>query len=431
MKNFLKIFVLETAAFVAAAAIFNGIFLKKEHHTIQERNIAANRICADISAAADKNTAITEVINENFFVWTTYHGGSELTAVDYIPTEDIASSISSGNENCIICGLSDQSGSFSGLVKCSFRDDKQYNILLIVNGFIAFCWLVSSLVLVYVNCSIIRPFVKLSEYPEKLAKFQISEKLPETKNRHFGKYIWGMNMLNDLLENDRRNINHLEYQRQTMLASIAHGVKTPVANIRLYVEALRTGVYKGSATDAAEKIDGNARKIEELTAKLLEVSSSAVTNYEINIHPFYLKELAELVKNEFANRLETKHIPYMIECIGNPLIESDQAAIFRAISQIIENAVKYGDGNGIHIQMLKQDDGLCISIKNKGALLNENELPFVFKSYWRGSNSTGIEGSGIGLYTARELIKALDGSIFVRCSEETSEMEFVIFIENI
>ncbi len=55
--------------------------------------------------------------------------------------------------------------------------------------------------------------------------------------------------------------------------------------------------------------------------------------------------------------------------------------------------MKYGDGRRISIQMLKQDDGLCISVKNKGHLLSETELPFVFKSYWRGSNSTGVEGS--------------------------------------
>ena len=92
--------------------------------------------------------------------------------------------------------------------------------------------------------------------------------------------------------------------------------------------------------------------------------------------------------------------------------------------------MKYGDGKGIKVTFTKQDEGFGISVRNSGELLPEKELPYIFRSYWRGSNASDKEGSGIGMYVANETVKALGGRVYVRRLEETSEMEFVIYIEN-
>ena len=80
--------------------------------------------------------------------------------------------------------------------------------------------------------------------------------------------------------------------------------------------------------------------------------------------------------------------------------------------------------------MIRQDDGTSISVRNTGELLPENELPYVFRSYWRGSNAAEKPGSGIGLYVVHETMKALNGSVHVRRIENTSEMEFVLYIND-
>ena len=110
-------------------------------------------------------------------------------------------------------------------------------------------------------------------------------------------------------------------------------------------------------------------------------------------------------------------------------MESDKYALYRAVSQLLENALKYGDGSGITVKLMKQDEAFSISVRDKGELLPENELPYVFRSYWRGSNAADKNGCGIGLYVVHETAKALGGSVHVRRIEETSEMEFVIYIE--
>ena len=286
----------------------------------------------------------------------------------------------------------------------------------------------------YVERKILKPFESFSDYPEKLSKGITNEKLPEMKSRYLGKFIWGMNMLNDTLESNKRKVQKLEYERQTLLTSIAHGVKTPVANIKLYTNAIETGLYQNSdnvnSKDAeiAKKIEKNAMEIEELVSKMLETASTSLCDYEPQIRTFYLKELAEEMEQEYANRLKVKRIDYRVECSGNPIVNSDKDGLFHILSQFIENAIKYGDGTGLTISMEKQDEGYFFSVKNKGILLPEQEIPFIFKSFWRGSNAKEQEGSGIGLFVAKEMAKRLGGDIYVKRFEETSEMEFVIFL---
>jgi len=93
-----------------------------------------------------------------------------------------------------------------------------------------------------------------------------------------------------------------------------------------------------------------------------------------------------------------------------------------------ENAVKYSNGTGIFVTVLKDDENFIISVKSKGGLLPEKELPYIFRSFWRGSNAENTEGSGIGLFTASEIIKKLGGNIYAKRLTESDEMEFVIFL---
>ena len=284
----------------------------------------------------------------------------------------------------------------------------------------------------YIWFAILLPFRRLRDYPEKLAHLPDTDKLPETPNRRFGKFVWSMNMLADVLKNERKRAERLECQRQTLLASIAHGIKTPVMGIRLYAEAMKEGLYSNNSehshNELAEKIDANAQKIQELVSDIIKTSASAVTSYEPVIKPFYLNELSELIRNEYIKRLDVCRIPFSVKCLDNSIVNSDMYGIMRIISQLIDNAIKYGSGEGISVSLSRLSDGTEIIVRNKGELLPKDELTVIFDSFRRGSNSHDKPGSGIGLYTAWSTASALGGSICARRSEETSEMLFILFL---
>jgi signal transduction histidine kinase len=92
----------------------------------------------------------------------------------------------------------------------------------------------------------------------------------------------------------------------------------------------------------------------------------------------------------------------------------------------MDNAIKYGDGTGIFLKMEKNDEGHFITVANNGKPLPDSEISYVFNSLWRGSNSKNMRGSGVGLYEARVIARALGGDIRMRTGENRTEV--VLFL---
>ncbi len=436
MKRIGVFFTLIAILLVLVMVGFNLWYINFVNKRYTEYNITANRINNEISSALlESGIQPEEYVKQHLDLWKDSYGSSCPILVTIIPLErgQADTLYANASSNTVICAVYGGEEKICCFITYIFDNSSRDTMIIIVNLVLILCFLLIIVLFIYIYIRIIKPFQRISSYPERIAKLQIAEKLPESKSKYFGKYIWGMNMLSDTFESSRKQIHSLEYQRQTLLASLAHGVKTPVANIKLYACAIQEGLYSDgmvNETDSniAKMIESNAVKIESLTKELLETVSTAVSDYEPDINLFYLKELLDMVKKEWSDRLRMKRIPYDMECVGNPMMSSDKWGICRVVSQLIENAVKYGDGTGIKLTMYKQDNNFMISVKNKGELLSEKELPYIFRSFWRGSNAEDKEGSGIGLYVASEIVKNLGGSFFVRRLEETNEMEFIIIL---
>ncbi|MCR5123017.1 MAG: HAMP domain-containing histidine kinase [Ruminococcus sp.] len=389
-------------------------------------NVTINRINAEIAAA---ETEPAETISQRFESWRAEYPDCP-DHIEFVPIDENSGNtfVMKGSGSSSVCAVR-RGGRFVGAVQYESEARSDTAVTAVAAALMSLCFLLSGAFLIYIYRNVIKPFGELSEYPERLAREQTSQRLPESRSRYFGKYIWGMNMLADRLEDGRRRISRLEYERQTLIASIAHGVKTPVANIRLYASAVMTGLYPESRdAEIAAKIDANADKIGKMANDLLNSAATSVTDYEPDLNPFYLGELKTMIEKEFADRMEISRVPLRFITEGDKLVNSDRWGLFRVISQLIENALKYGDGGGISVELSYRDDEICIVVRNKGELLPEKELPYVFRSYWRGSNASEKDGSGIGLFVAHEIVKRLGGTILARRLEETSEMEFIICI---
>ena len=325
-------------------------------------------------------------------------------------------------------------GRVCGFVVFEFAQTNYSNLLMLINLCIAAAFIIALGICIYISVYILGPFDKLSSYPEKLSKNQLTEKLPETKNRLFGKFTWGINMLGDRLASDRRRIGELSREHLTMLTTIAHGIKTPVSNIKLYADAISTGLYqpdgKVNENDAevASKISKNADDIATIVKELIDKAQGGVVDFVPDIKSFYLSELIDFLKEEYENRLNVLKVPHTFELEGNAMIKSDRDGICRILSQLMENAIKYGNGEGINVRISKDEEGYLFSVKNKGSVVPNKELPFLFNSFYRGSNSEGVPGSGIGLFECYEITHRLNGDIYARSDSEKSEMEFEVYL---
>ncbi len=337
----------------------------------------------------------------------------------------------------IICPMTGSDGKITGFLMITyFSKDKEYTVHMVaVILLVSYIAAVSVVIMLY--RLMVRPFNALSEYPEKIAKGRLTDGMPQNSSGLFKKYIWGMNMLNDEMNLKDKNINAMEKEKQTMIISIAHGIKTPLSNIKLYAEAIERGIYHDNKTpdkkdaETAAKIKTNVEKVELLVKEIMKSSADAGSAHTPVISTFYLKELMDAIKAEYCARMELLHIPFETICQNDPLICSDKDGLFKIISQLLDNAVKYGSGLGISLHMGRQDEDVIISVKNKGSVLSEEETAYVFKSFWRGSNASGKEGQGIGLYVARKIAEKLGGDIFMKsdAEEETTEVTLIVPVD--
>lgn len=108
------------------------------------------------------------------------------------------------------------------------------------------------------------------------------------------------------------------------------------------------------------------------------------------------------------------------------VVRGDQDRLVEVFQNIMENAVKYGDGRSIRICGEDEEECKLVHIENTGCTLKEEELPNIFDSFYRGSNSRGVPGNGLGLYIAKNLMRKMEGEVFAQIRQGGFRVTMVI-----
>ena len=292
------------------------------------------------------------------------------------------------------------------------------NVLLIVNIFIGIMLLAAIAVLLFIRQKILVPFEEISDVPYQLSKGNLSVPLKESRSRFFGKFVWGLDMLRETLEQQKRKELQLQKDKKTLLLSLSHDIKTPLSAIKLYSKALSTGLYPDieKQREIAENINSKADEIESYVSRIIGASREDFLSLEVNMGEFYISELIDEIEKYYNEKLALIGAELCIERFGNCLIKGDIDRSCEVFQNIIENAVKYGDGKRISIDFSEEEGCILIAVKNGGSTLSDTELSHIFESFWRGANAKSKEGAGLGLYICRQLMHKMSGEAFAEIS---------------
>ncbi len=270
------------------------------------------------------------------------------------------------------------------------------------------------LLLVFLFIKIIRPFEKIKAYPTELAKGNLTAPIKDNKDKYFGKFLWGLDLLREKLEGQKTAELALQKQNKMMVLSLSHDIKTPLGVIELYAKALERGLYKDEQKkkDIAVRITEKCEDIRGYVDSIVKASSEDFLNLEVNNGEFYLSALIDKIKAFYTDKLDLLKIDFTVDNFSDRILCGDLERSIEVLQNIIENAVKYGDGKRISIEFSREDDCQLIHIRNSGCTLSKDELPHIFDSFRRGSNIGGNKGSGLGLYICRTLMHKMNGDIF-------------------
>ncbi|MCQ4638153.1 HAMP domain-containing histidine kinase [Anaerovorax odorimutans] len=282
------------------------------------------------------------------------------------------------------------------------------------------------IVLLYLKYQLIRPFRQVSELPYEMAQGHLRGIVKEEKNRFFGHFLWGLGQLKDTLEVNRKRRLDLEKEKKKMLLSLSHDIKTPLSTIKLYGKALEENLYEEESQKirAARQIGQKAEEIERFVEEIMKNSREDILDIQVEPGEFYLSRLMEQVLATYEEKCRIRMVDLEVGSFEDRLLKGDLQRAAEVFENIFENAFKYGDGRRIEISFSEEDYCQLIRIFNTGTPVTDNDFNHIFESFFRGAGSEGIQGSGLGLYICREIMRKMDGEIFAR--KEAEGMAFVL-----
>ena len=390
MKAFNRFFSAVTVAIILLFAVVNMILATDKTDWSRQYRVEISRLAREIEAngSADISECVyvtnIERYGEKFYStdsdYVIYEINGELYRFDY-------------NSN----GYSNKTY-FMGIV----------NVVL---GVIAILFIA---VMLYIKYAILAPFERLSSLPYELSKGNLTMPIEEMKARFFGKFLWGIDVLRENIEQQKQRELEMQKEKKMLLLSLSHDIKTPLSAIKLYSAALSKNLYSDTEKQqkVAESITEKADEIEGYVSQIITASREDFLSLEVDMGEFYLSELIEKITGYYREKLALIKTDFIIGKYKNCLLSGDLSRSVEVMQNIMENALKYGDGRRVELIFPEDDECVQIAVMNGGCMLGKGDLPHIFESFWRGANAGNIGGSGLGLYICRQLMRKMNGEIY-------------------
>ena len=225
-----------------------------------------------------------------------------------------------------------------------------------------------------------------------------------------------INRLCNAFNNMSDKINALDTERRQFVADASHELRSPMASIKVLVESLIEGGIDNRelSLEFLHDIDKEVDRLSNIVVSLLELTKIE-GSYGMTIEKFNLNLLCTDIISKLSPIADVNNINLNFK--GKDIfIEGNRDNIFRAVYNIMQNAVKYSHENGSVDIWLENSDTAKIYIKDIGPGIPENEIPNIFKRFYRVDKTRDRKtgGSGLGLSIAYEIIKMHNGRIDVQ-----------------
>ncbi len=223
-------------------------------------------------------------------------------------------------------------------------------------------------------------------------------------------------VFNSMAENLQKTLE----QRKEFLALISHELKSPLARMRIALELIsEKNEDKPETIEIIEGIKNEIAESEKLIEQLLVVSRVEMTLPSAISEPLNVIAVAKQAAEHVSPLAHASNHTIQVKAENVPEIKGDSSQIFRALVNVLENAIKFSfAGSIISMNVEPTDKGILILISDLGVGIPAEEREKIFEPFYRGNHQTK-EGSGLGLYIARKIIELHGGNITASSNEPT------------
>jgi two-component system, chemotaxis family, sensor kinase Cph1 len=219
--------------------------------------------------------------------------------------------------------------------------------------------------------------------------------------------------------------------RNDLLAVVSHDLRGPLSAVLLQTEVMLHPTGAGDkGTDmlrgSAERIRRSAAHMKALTDDLLDLASIEAHRFALHLKSVESRELVEEALLAASPLAEAKRITLATELIDVPRLEADPERIFRVLSNLLGNSIKFTpEGGTITVRAERRGDDLSIAVADTGPGIAADQLPHIFERYWK-ARSTSQPGAGLGLYISSGIVEAHGGKIWAESSAGGARFTFIL-----
>ena len=214
----------------------------------------------------------------------------------------------------------------------------------------------------------------------------------------------------------------LDESREEFVSNVSHELKTPMTSMKVLADSLLemgdapVEMYREFMQDIAKEID----RENQIITDLLSLVKMDKTGQNINIQTVNINDVLEQTLKRLRPIAEKKNVEMVMESFRPVTAEIDEMKFTLAISNLVENAIKYNHDNGwVHVSLNADHKYFYIKVEDSGIGIPEKDQPHIFERFYRvdKSHSREIGGTGLGLAIARNAVIAHRGAIKVYSNE--------------
>ena len=220
-----------------------------------------------------------------------------------------------------------------------------------------------------------------------------------------------------LLWKTLRRESELERQHRNFLSAITHELKSPLAAMRLSLETVLRGRADSSASVRfLENALQDTERLQSLVQKVLEVTRYGRGDGGLTLRQGCVSDVVNDTLASFSRRATAAGARVDTRIEPEVWAEIDEEALAIAVSNLLENAIKYGGTvPRLEIRLATDDDRALLDVSDNGRGIAEGDVPFVFNRFFRGGDemTRTTQGTGLGLYLVHQIVTAHHGTVAV------------------
>ena len=295
-------------------------------------------------------------------------------------------------------------------------------------------------ILFYVDRSVLRPFRKLKNYASDVSKGDLDKPLQVERGNYFGDFTWAFDNMRREIVKSRASEKEAIENNKTVIATLSHDIKTPVASIRAYAEAFEANM--DSTPEKRQKyISTLMEKCDEVTKltndlflhSISEMNKLEVKTESVELTGFIRDEVGKLFvgddeaqiklpeNKEVFVRCDRKRLIQIFENLKNNAEKYAKTRLEITLDLGEKTAVSGDDETG------NEQREVRVHVRDFGPGIREEEIPFITNKFYRGKDVGDENGSGLGLYIVKELMTKMGGDVSIYNKNPGLEVVLLLF----